>query len=286
MQPPCKRQMIVQVGHGAPQTFEGTMRTYLADKPIFKKLRKRFGIEKPYALEWDGWKKWKQETQSAHPVGYFLTETLPDILSRAYDKLTAPYYNTRYYIRNRFYRKCHVLPTGFKPGEYHDLDSRLLHGIMQSLVDFVEVEKAHMMRWTTPDHQYKFKNGRCAEAGLDYLKWEMNLTHNESWVDKDDPRYGTPTSQAETAKEIYKIYDWWKNTYPNRPDSMEASGWNAYCDRLDREGKEMFSNIETAADMEESDRTHKKLREIEAQYDQEEQDMLIRLIKIRRSLWT
>ncbi len=262
------------------------MRTYLADKPIFKKLRNHFGIEKPCALEWGGWEKWKQETQAAHPIGYFLTETLPGVLGDVYDTITAPYYNTRYYIRNRFFRKCHVLPTGFKPGEYHDLDSRMLHGLMQALVDFVEVEKAWMNHWTDKDNKYKFKNGRCAEAGLDYLKWEMNLTNSGEWIDKDDPIYGTPTDQAESAKEIYEIYDWWKNVYPNRSDPMDASGWSAYCARLDREGKNMFEGKETADDLEESARSHKKLQEIEQQYEKEEEQMLMRLVKIRKSLWT
>ena len=261
------------------------MRTYLADKPIFKKLRKHFGIEKPYALEWGGWKRWKNETKAAHPAGYFLTETLPGFLGDVYDTITAPYYNTRYYIRNRFFRKCHVLPTGFKPGEYHDLDSRMLHGLMQALVDFVEVEKAWMHSWLDKDKKYKFKHGRCAEAGLDYLKWEMGLT-NKEWIDEDDPAYGEPTHQAIAAREIYEIYNWWKNIYPNRKDPMDASGWSAYCDRLDREGKDLFDYKETPADRKEKDRAHKLLQKIEKQYDQEEEDMLIRLIKIRKSLWT
>ena len=260
------------------------MRTYLVDKSIFKKLRKRFGIEKPYALEWGGWKRWKKETRAAHPVGYFLTETVPDFLSHVYDKLTSPYYDTRYYIRNRFFRKCHVLPTGFKPGQYHDLDSRILHGLMQSLVDFVEVEKAWMHSWVAKK-KYKFKNGRCAQAGLDYLKWEMELT-NKEWASKDDPSYGAFTEQAKNAREVYEIYNWWKNTYPNRKDPMDASGWSAYCDRLDREGRNILDHKETPADRKESKRALKLLRKIEQQYEREDEQMLIRLIKIRKSLWT
>jgi tartrate dehydratase beta subunit/fumarate hydratase class I family protein len=34
------------------------------------------------------------------------------------------------------------------------------------------------------------------------------------------------------------------------------------------------------------DRAHERLREIEAQREQEDTDMLIRLIKIRERLWT
>jgi len=35
-----------------------------------------------------------------------------------------------------------------------------------------------------------------------------------------------------------------------------------------------------------SDEAHKKLREIEEAYTKEEEEMMIRLIKIRESLWT
>ena len=263
------------------------MRTYLNDKKFFRYLRKKFGIEKPKALEWGGWKKWEADLKAQHPYGYFFTETLPDFLSNVYDALTSPYYDALYYIRNRFIRKCHVLPTGFKPGQYHDLDSRMLHGLMQALVDFVEVEKAHMHRWlsTVKDKQYKFKNGRCAEAGLDYLRWEMSLTHKD-WLEEDDPNYNKPTAQALNAMEIYSIYHWWKNVYPNRVDPMEASGWSALCDRLDAEGKSMFDKNETAEDRKEKDRTLKKLSKIEKQYEKEDEEMMIRLIIIRKSLWT
>lgn len=263
------------------------MRTYLASSKFFNNLRKRFGIEKPEALEWGGWKKWEANIKAQHPYAYFFTETLPDFLSNVYDTITAPYHDACYYIRNRFIRKCHVLPTGFKPGEYHDLDSRMLHGLMQALVDFVEVEKAHMHRWlsTAKDKQYKFKNGRSAEAGLDYLRWEMSLT-NKEWLKEDDPNYDKPTGQALNAKEVYEIYNWWKNVYPNRVEPMEASGWSALCDRLDAEGKSMFDKNETAEDRKEKDRILKKLSKIEKQYDREDEQMLIRLIKIRKSLWT
>jgi hypothetical protein len=35
-----------------------------------------------------------------------------------------------------------------------------------------------------------------------------------------------------------------------------------------------------------SDAAHEKLREIEAAYEAEDEEMMIRLIKIRQSLWT
>jgi len=67
---------------------------------------------------------------------------------------------------------------------------------------------------------------------------------------------------------------------------MDASGWSAYCDRLDREGKDLFDYKETPADRKEKHRAHKLLQKVEKQYEKEDEQMLIRLIKIRKSLWT
>ena len=123
------------------------MRTYAQEWKIFNKLRKQFGIEKPVALEWGGWEKWDAKIKKEKPFAFFLTETLPDFINDVAEYIPTPISDIRYYCRNRFYRKTHVLPTGFKPGEYHDLDERILHGIMNGLVDYVEVELAYKSRW-------------------------------------------------------------------------------------------------------------------------------------------
>ena len=258
------------------------MRTYAHEWNFFVYLRRRLGVEKPYALEWGAWEKWEAELKKEKPVAFFLTETIPDIINNIGNHIPTPIDDIRYYCRNRFYRKSHVLPCGFKPGEYHDLDERLLHGIMTSLIDFVEIEKAYKSRWcnTIESKNAKWRNGRCPELGLAYLAWEMTL---------DDPALDInerSDSQAEVAREIKAIYDWWKFTRPNRPDAYDASGWSDYCEKSMEAGYSIFSSKEKDPELVEmSDVSHKKLRDIEAAYDAEDEDMLIRVIKIRRNLW-
>jgi RNA polymerase-binding transcription factor DksA len=50
----------------------------------------------------------------------------------------------------------------------------------------------------------------------------------------------------------------------------------------------MFASLRTEdkVDRAASDRAHKLLQKIEAAYEKEDEAMLIRLIKIRNSLWT
>ena len=50
---------------------------------------------------------------------------------------------------------------------------------------------------------------------------------DEEWVSKDDPDWGKPTNQAVAAQEIKKLYLWWTQVRPTRPDAYAESGWTA-----------------------------------------------------------
>jgi hypothetical protein len=101
--------------------------------------------------------------------------------------------------------------------------------------------------------------------------------------------FGELTYQAKAAKEIIELYTWWTTTYRNRPDPYEASGWSAHCEnmRVKYPGS-MFSSLNSKdpEDRKASDKAHKLLQKIEKAYEKEDEAMMIRLIKIRQSLWT
>lgn len=87
------------------------------------------------------------------------------------------------------------------------------------------------------------------EKGLKTHEWEKTLVMDESWgVKKDDPDYGKPTNQALAAIEQELIWTWWK------------------------ENKHRDEDFTTLED--------------EVAYLKEQEEMLIRLIKIRGSLWS
>jgi len=117
----------------------------------------------------------------------------------------------------------HVLDGGLEKGTWYDLCYRIPRCLFYELEKFIEQEK-----------------------GLETHEWEKTLTHNDNWVSKDDPKYGTLTNQALAAIEQQEIYDWWKAN-----KDREYTTW-----------------------------------EDEEKYDEKEQEMLIRLVKIYRSLWT
>jgi hypothetical protein len=126
----------------------------------------------------EDWEKWRSEVKAKSPIRYFIAEKL---LNKIQDFFNFPkdiYNSIRHYIRNRFITKTHYLKTGLKPGVYHELDERILCGLFNELVDFVEVEQA-WINYISNDKKYNFKNGRSIESGLDHLKWASELKYDE-----------------------------------------------------------------------------------------------------------
>ena len=115
----------------------------------------------------------------------------------------------------------------------------------------------------------------------------MTLT-NSDWCEPDHPEYGKPTGQALRAREIKELYTWWTVTYRARPDPYEASGWTAVCEaqRQANGGKFSFNSPKDPVLKKANDKAHKLLQKIEADYEKEDEAMMIRLIKARDSLWT
>jgi len=245
------------------------------------------GSEKLKCGTGDEWSQWKKSAKEKHPIRFWIAEEGLDILQDIVFWIPDKLYSVKYYIVNRWIDQSHALvahPKHIKPGQWRDLDFRILFCLFDELVDFVEVEKAYSnYRWDSSKlRQLKWWQGgkwrtrtwRNAEAGLEQLKWECEL--------EDD---GSSTAQAKAAKEIVELYKWWTEVYPNRPDPMEASGWSAYCD--DKESRGIgFMQTDPEEDKWDRDAMHDKIRKLEEEYEAEDTEMLIRLIKVRGYLWT
>ena len=248
------------------------------------------------------WDDWEDRAQSYHPVRYWLAEEGLDYLQKIVYYIPDRLNDIRYYINNRWVSRSHSLtahPRDIKPGKWQDVGNRFLPCMFNELVDFVEIEQAwHRCMWsdeaTTKFNVPWYRKGwlrwrtwRCPEAGLEYLRWASNLT-NEEFLDDDKKHEAEPTYQAKAAKEIIELYTWWTETYRNRPDPYEVSGWTAACEasRIANGGRLSFSAEKDPALKKASDKAHKLLQKIEKAYEAEDTLMLKRLIDIRDSLWT
>lgn len=254
-------------------------------------VRSKLGVEiPPKAATACGWKEYKDRNKSR--IGYWLVEEGFDLAQDIVNFIPDVYKNAKRYTENRFVTKPHYIDTKLSRGEWHEMDTRILHGLMETLVDFVEVEKAHRQfisdwlqqpeesvwfglrkrqkwksEWKTPDR----------EAGLRYLDWEISLG--------DESPY-----QSKAAAEIKELYLWWKDIRPQREDPMKASGVSAYFDRQREEHGDGLFDIMCREETDEEKDAYRtmsdRMYEMEEQQEQEDEDMMVRLIKIRRSMWT
>jgi hypothetical protein len=241
-----------------------------------------YGREVPAALPWGEWDKFWNEVKAERPIRYWIAHEgfnkLQDIVMWPIDKI----YAIRYYLNNRFITKTHALtadPKNIKPGEWVDMDTRILYCMFDEFCrNFVESEAAWMNvifddeakkaynvpRW----FWWKRNMWTSREAGLAWLKFQAENGHTLF------------------ATEAMDLYHWWRDVRPNRPDPHDASGWTAVCNAARDKDGDKFPLGEALDNVPNKDEALKKLREIEERYEQEDTDNLIRLIRIRSFLWT
>lgn len=243
-------------------------------------IRRKAGLPaRPDMATSHEWKQWRIACKAKNQFVHWLIEDGFFSFKQGFMTPLTMCANIKHYISNRFISKTHMLKTDLKPGVWHDLDTRLLHGMFNELVEFVEVEEANMevycgdaegfLPWyykCLPKIITMFFKFRSAEAGLHHLDWESQLTHDYGEHHTDDGN-GNLTHQALSAIEIKDMYTWWTTVRPLREDLY------ASIDVLDDNFE--FDSIPI-------DHIHNE----EARREQEDEDMMIRLIKVRSSLWT
>jgi len=264
------------------------------------------GTTKGGAKTAEGWHEWETRAKADYPIRWWLAEEGLDMLQNIVMFIPDKIYAAKYYINNRWVTRTHALtanPRDIKPGTWTDVGNRFLPCLFNELQDFVEVELAWWhIAWADKDEKEKYKapfwasgwfrwrTWRCPQAGLDNLEWQRNLRWKEDEVGPDHKELGKLTPQAIKAQEILDLYKWWTETYRNRPEPMEASGWTAYCDACrDETGSKIWLSLAQTKNKDlkkQGDKAHKLLQKIEAAYEKEDEEMMIRLIKVRHGLWT
>jgi hypothetical protein len=288
---------------GKKSRRKNIMNRYYSESKLFVWLRKKFGINKPEALGWGEWETYNNNLKAKKPFAFWLTDTLPDLLEKPAEFLIDPLYECKYYLRNRFVSKTHLLRTGLKAGQFHEFENKVLYGLFAELVDFVEIEKAHMQVIWSKEHRDKYSRPkwhkywllrwsewRCPEAGLDHLKWEAELKFDENnGTEKGDPQFNNLTPQAESAIWLMSAYNWWKNDRPLRVDPYDASGITEFHDKMKEKygkGMWMFNDDMSSEDKAEEHVIYERVSALEKQYADEDTKWLKEVIDHRNELWT
>ena len=233
------------------------------------------------------WAEWEANQEKNNKFRYWLSDTALDKLQDIVFFIPNIIDSALYYIRKRFIDQSHVCKTGFKPGSYNDIPEKILFGMFTQVEELVENEKAWMEYLWSDENKYndllpfykkiwplsklfRFKN---PELGLKYLNWESKLAN---------PETSELTPQALAAIEIMELYNWWKNIRPNREDPYILANWeDAF-----PSSESLFSIKFDGEDRIKKDRALKIVRETEDQYLKEDDEMLIRLVKVRHYMWT
>lgn len=263
---------------------------------MLEKIKKFFDLKTPSSATIAEWREWKKQTKSQYPFRYWLLETLPSAIRLANHRYWEPLSTLRCWCKNRFITKSHLLRTGLAPGKYYETDERILHGCFNTLKEFVEQDKAYLNFWCNYK-SHKWWQSRAPfswfytvpkSQGIEYLQWESTLKHNaDCFLDPNEPVIGTPTPQALAAQEILDLYIWWTQTRPLRDQNSACVNYHNFCEEMHAKYQDSwFMDLPNPQESQ-------KLRQLMDDYNteehrqhQEDEDMLIKLMRVRRSLWT
>lgn len=198
-----------------------------------------------------------------------------------------------------FGKKYNTIKIPTLDSDYWDTDHILLHGMFTILVDFVEIEKAWMEFVFGDQKEIKKILGfrrywlaklfgilRSRELGLREIEDRKKTTEEEC------------PGEAKQAQAVEELYLWWKDSYLKRQEPSKVSGWDAFIDQIEAEGREIYEFVDsgdgyslmksclTAKEEKIHDKLMDKTQQIEKQYNNEETRMMKKLIDIRYCLWT
>lgn len=258
---------------------------YWSNSKLAHWIYEHIGSPKPEAATAEEWDEWNDNIEVNHPTIHWIVDKMFDGVQNCLMFPMDVLNEIRTYLRMRYVIKSHLIQTNLKPGEWHEVENQILHGCFSLLVDFVECQKANMQVWSQKQKDQplwrrfpilRWGQYRSKEDGIAYLKWEMSLNQD-----------GIPDRQAKDAVDIYQLYLWWTETRPKRVDPYELAGWNKFEEDhpRDRSVFRLTSNI-TPEEQQELKSIFERVRVIEQQYQQEDDEMLIKLIQLRQSLWT
>lgn len=241
------------------------------------------GSRKPIAATREEWYLWKRTARNKHPLRYWIAEELLDNVQNFLAWPADKFNDIRYYTVNRWIARTHQLtadPKDIKPGAYSDLRERMLYCNFNELVNFVEKECAWMNVVFSEDNRKKYntpfwgagicntRSWRCPEAGIDHLNFQAE------------------SSEHSKAKEILCLYYWWTEMRPARKHPYDISGWNKYCEDYERSNPDRSFFDKTEEEKKKALDIIDEGTKIEELYEQEDEDMLVRLMRVRLDLWT
>lgn len=162
-----------------------------------------------------------------------------------------------------FGHKHHIIRTGLTPASWYDVDSRMLYGVMSLVKWFVEND---FEPWSDKD-----------------LAEELERLDEEETEEYREPYKKAIIAQVEGERQVLEIYKWWKN-YENRVKETDdlLTKWYDFVN-----GETIFQKRKMTKDESSQEKKmFKLLNESEETLQKEEQEYLIKAIKLRYHMWS
>jgi len=202
-------------------------------------------------------------------------------MKKAWERLDQAYWVCYRFVRDRiwypfYYRffglKLHLIRTGLPPYPWYEVDTRMLYGMMNMAKWFVENDMRHN----------------------DYEEWERDLKENREGLDEETLNLHIEMNrqQRDADFEILSIVNWWEDYENRRQEISDAlTEWANYNRSFLNDGKFHITFLDATNQMNDEEREHAKdlhdkLRNLEEELQKEEEEYLIRLIKVRECMWS
>lgn len=243
---------------------------------MLKKFKDWMAFNPPSAATIDEWYEFDKKFKEDAPIRHFLVK----------GKFKKFSFRIKFYLQKisdffiyRFLNKYHIVDSKLPP-QYHEAEKVLLHSAFSILVDYVEITSSlkcaktedfkNILEWKRfLPWVFIRDNFRSRTLGTEHLKWEIGLT-------KESPR------QSECATEVLYLYTWWKDIRPERkPIDCPVKLDNQYplavlSETWRKNNAESYNKWKEWVDA-----SNKQ----EEEWNEEDDEMLIRLVKIRRCLY-
>jgi len=239
----------------------------------------------PGSMTSKGWRLFNKEYEEQAPIRYWFAHTFKYAVLMP---VKWKYEKIHDWVRYRTYDRYHIVKTGLEPS-YYDACTVMLHVNFNILKEFVEVEQA----WSTYCWSDDRKEASWCEKHMPFYRRvypfrrpDLGIKHYEWAATLDDPAlppHERCDHQAVAAREILVLYKWWVEDRPARKEVEHVS--------YDHQGLDMMASLDDDFDREAPDfKAHVASMDAatkqEEDWNTEDEEMLIRLMKVRRSLWT
>lgn len=206
-------------------------------------------------------REWREKLQREYPVRYKINEALTWLYRRLFLFPMWRLRDAKWWVLHRVHPKhrYHVHKAKSLTPGYHDTDTLILHHAFDLFAKFMkrQLDGKSFVKWT--DFQEEIEGGHMDQQEAD--------------------------EREQTWKEMVELYQWWTEVYPRREDKLDEDlpmpklpeewGWMSPLDDKYRDTPQVqeWSRINSLRSKE------------EARWIEEDTNNLIRLAKIRKSLW-